>query len=172
MRISSRRSLVFQLLLLQCSDIGIVSAIPSQVLHSACAPEAAAQSFDYLIVGGGTAGLVLANRLTENADLKVAVIEAGTNAYDIAGNWTQVPGYAGKFNYGAPELSWGFDTTPQKVRAPSPHILLNYTTSKMNNQLAEQSVESPEPYIRVLSSEGGKSLSLSLPGAISVLLVD
>lgn len=35
------------------------------------------QSFDYVIVGGGTAGLVLANRLSANSSISVAVIEAG-----------------------------------------------------------------------------------------------
>ncbi|EPQ26079.1 uncharacterized protein PFL1_06287 [Pseudozyma flocculosa PF-1] len=33
--------------------------------------------FDYVIVGGGTAGAVLANRLTEDRDVSVAVIEGG-----------------------------------------------------------------------------------------------
>ncbi|PWN24723.1 alcohol oxidase [Jaminaea rosea] len=33
--------------------------------------------FDYIIVGGGTAGAVLADRLTENANVSVAVIEGG-----------------------------------------------------------------------------------------------
>lgn len=73
------------------------------------------QGFDYVIVGGGTAGLVLANRLTEDPKTRVAVIEAGTFPEDVAGNWTQVPGYAGNFNTGAFEMSWGFHTTPQVV---------------------------------------------------------
>jgi hypothetical protein len=33
--------------------------------------------FDYIIVGGGTAGAVLANRLTQDSDVSVAVIEGG-----------------------------------------------------------------------------------------------
>lgn len=36
-----------------------------------------AASFDFVIIGGGTSGLVLANRLTEIPSITVAVIEAG-----------------------------------------------------------------------------------------------
>lgn len=33
--------------------------------------------FDYLIIGGGTAGLAVAARLSENPDITVGVLEAG-----------------------------------------------------------------------------------------------
>ncbi|KAF1925621.1 GMC oxidoreductase [Didymella exigua CBS 183.55] len=39
--------------------------------------------FDYVIIGGGTAGLTLANRLSEDTNVQVAVIEAGT-FYQVA----------------------------------------------------------------------------------------
>lgn len=46
-------------------------------------PEAfASTTFDYLIAGGGTAGLVLANRLTEIPTVSVGVIEAGPDLTD------------------------------------------------------------------------------------------
>jgi choline dehydrogenase len=41
--------------------------------------EFAAKKYDYVIVGGGTAGLTLAARLTEDPNIRVGVIEAGQN---------------------------------------------------------------------------------------------
>ena len=48
--------------------------------------------FDYVIVGGGTAGCVMANRLSANGSYKVLVLEAGpADRYP----WIHIPiGYA------------------------------------------------------------------------------
>ena len=37
----------------------------------------AIHEFDYIIVGGGTAGLIMAARLSEQEDVQVLVLEAG-----------------------------------------------------------------------------------------------
>ncbi|KAH7313939.1 glucose-methanol-choline oxidoreductase [Stachybotrys elegans] len=101
------KSFLFAATLLSYGGISLAAPLKS------CPSPKAGRGFDYVIIGGGTAGLVLANRLTEDRNIRVAVVEAGTFPEDVAGNWTQVPGYAGNFIVGAPEMSWGFHTTPQ-----------------------------------------------------------
>lgn len=78
------------------------------------------ESFDYVIVGSGPGGLVMANRLTEDAGVTVAVVEAGTWPEQSVGNLTTVPGYDATFTTKTPAaphspVDWGFDTTPQAV---------------------------------------------------------
>lgn len=84
--------------------------------HSTCPHPNYPQCFDYVIVGGGTGGLVVANRLSANPHVTVAVIEAGTFPEDVHGNWTQVPFYQSKFVSEGGSMMWEFETTPQPVR--------------------------------------------------------
>lgn len=75
-------------------------------------------TYDYVVVGGGNAGLTLATRLVEQGAGTVAVVEAGT-FYEIGNsNISQVPGTDGAFagrgeHDWQPLVDWGYMTTPQ-----------------------------------------------------------
>ncbi|KAJ5365179.1 Glucose-methanol-choline oxidoreductase [Penicillium concentricum] len=72
----------------------------------------AALDLDYLIIGGGTAGLAIAARLTEDPEFRVGVIEAGPSVLDIDDNGAiNVPGRYGE-TIGS-KYDWKFKTTPQ-----------------------------------------------------------
>ncbi|KAK7462794.1 hypothetical protein VKT23_007375 [Stygiomarasmius scandens] len=67
-------------------------------------------TFDYIIVGGGTAGLTVANRLSENSRFTVGVIEAGELILDE--DLINVPFLFGQ-SLGNPRWDWSFNTVPQ-----------------------------------------------------------
>jgi choline dehydrogenase-like flavoprotein len=65
--------------------------------------------FDYIVVGAGTAGCILANRLSANPATRVLVLEAGGNDNWI---WFHIPvGYL--FAIGNPRSDWMFRTEPE-----------------------------------------------------------
>src|SRR5690606_1664103 len=66
------------------------------------------QEFDFVVCGGGSAGCVLANRLSENGKYTVALLEAGGKDNWI---WFHIPvGYL--FAIGNPRSDWLFRTQP------------------------------------------------------------
>ena len=56
-----------------------------------------AVTYDYVIVGGGTAGLTVARRLASNPSFTVAVIEAGGFYEFDNGNFSEIPAFASQF---------------------------------------------------------------------------
>ncbi|KAK5125724.1 hypothetical protein LTR85_011998 [Meristemomyces frigidus] len=82
---------------------------------------AANATYDYVVVGGGTAGLAVAYRLAKDGMRSVAVVEAGGFYETDNGNTSVVPAYC--THYGAvteesahqyPLVDWGFITQPEK----------------------------------------------------------
>uniref|UniRef100_A0A9E7ZS66 GMC family oxidoreductase N-terminal domain-containing protein n=1 Tax=Bosea sp. NBC_00436 TaxID=2969620 RepID=A0A9E7ZS66_9HYPH len=66
------------------------------------------ETFDYIVVGAGSAGCVVARRLSDNPAARVLLVEAGPPP---AGFWQRVPAGMAKM-FSANRFNWGFSTEP------------------------------------------------------------
>jgi len=72
-------------------------------------PTTMSETFDYIIVGAGSAGCVLANRLTASGRHRVLLMEAGGPDRNI---WIHIPlGYGKLFHN--PKVNWLYKTEPE-----------------------------------------------------------
>ncbi|NLS04582.1 alanine-phosphoribitol ligase [Rhizobium sp. P32RR-XVIII] len=80
-------------------------------------------AYDYIITGGGPAGCVLANRLSEDPEVKVLLLEAGGSDWNPL---FHMPAGFAKMTKGV--ASWGWETVPQKHMKGR---VLRYTQAKV-----------------------------------------
>jgi choline dehydrogenase-like flavoprotein len=84
-----------------------------------------AEAFDYVVVGAGTAGCVIASRLSEQPDARVALVEAGPMDRHP---FIHIPATVGAA-IGTPAINWRFMTAPQahlkgrQIPLPRGHVV-------------------------------------------------
>ena len=66
------------------------------------------ETFDYIVVGAGSAGSVLANRLSASGEHSVLVLEAGRESHP----WSRIPvGFAKLIDN--PASNWRYESEPE-----------------------------------------------------------
>lgn len=93
------------------------------------------ETYDYVIVGAGSAGCVLANRLTEDPDIKVLLLEAGERDTNP---WIHIP-LGLIYVLGNPRYDWKFESEPEPYceqrRIPIPRGKVLGGTSSINGSV-------------------------------------
>lgn len=113
-------------------------------------------TFDYIIAGGGTCGLLLANRLSEDPNVTVAVIEPGGDVRNNT-NVTDPDRFLSLAPFGTP-IDWAYPTVPQ---AGAAHRTLTLHAGKA---IGGSSTINGMTYIRADTAEIDAWETLGSPG--------
>ena len=92
------------------------------------------ETYDYIVVGAGSAGSVLANRLSASGEHKVLVLEAGRESHP----WSRIPvGFAKLIEN--PAANWLYSSEPEEGsglrRIPVPRGKLLGGSSSINGMV-------------------------------------
>lgn len=105
-------------------------------------PAFADAHYDYVVVGGGTAGLAMATRLAEGGAGTVAVIEAGGFYEQDNGNLSTVPGTAAYFigtapKFRNPQIDWEYRGQAEDVSHPYTHARTQFLSFLLHSSLLQ-----------------------------------
>lgn len=104
------------------------SLLADQVLSEAKGEgEGLNEEFDYIIVGGGTAGSILANRLSASGSERVLVLEAGGDPSPVF----DIPSALGFFFQGPLESKWDYRTVRQERACRNQEGLCSFPRGRM-----------------------------------------
>lgn len=86
--------------------------------------------FDFIIVGAGSTGCVIANRLSENPKWNILLLEAGTYRDE---ELTRIPAWGGLNRFS--KFNWGFYSVPQKTAFLGEFLNLYFTLFLYENEI-------------------------------------
>lgn len=112
------------------------------------------QEFDFVVVGAGSAGCVVASRLSESSIYSVALLEAGGEDDQF---WVKAPLGFGKL-YNSPVLNWAYESEPEPglggARSYQPRGKLLGGTGSINGMVYMRGRREDYDYWRELGNIG------------------
>ncbi|KAF4603324.1 hypothetical protein EYR38_003737 [Pleurotus pulmonarius] len=115
------------------------------------ASELPGRQFDFVIVGGGTAGNVIANRLTEDPRFSVLVLEAGPSNIGVLDS--EVPGFNSNLLPPGP-YNWNYTTVPQEgLNGRSMSYIRGFMLGGTSS-LSDPASGSTAPHIEMIFTDG------------------